>query len=134
VHGTGTEDYFNGAWYFLSKEGRFSAPYHGCIVRDVPRGRVAAYRFDMSAPVPFSRSLRVEIGHGFSNELTCDYSSTAYWYQTEPHRPFPALPPVTLRRPQPATTNLAQAGLLLVPPAAALLALLWRLVTRRSKR
>jgi hypothetical protein len=134
VHGTGTEDYCNGAWYFLSKEGRFSAPYHGCIVRDVPRGRVAAYRFDMSAPVPFSRSLRVEIGHGFSNELTCDYSSTAYWYQTEPHRPFPALPPVALRQPRPATANLAQAGLLLAPPAAALLALLWRLVTRRPKR
>ena len=51
VHGTGTEDYFNGAWYFLSKEGRFSAPYHGCIVRDVPRGRVAAYRL-VEAPGP----------------------------------------------------------------------------------
>ena len=134
VHGTGTEDYFNGAWYFLSKEGRFSAPYHGCIVRDVLRGRVAAYRFDMSAPVSFSRSLRVEIGHGFSDELTCDYSSTAYWYQTEPHRRFPALPPVALRQPQPATANLAQAGLLLAPPVAALLALLWGLVTRRPKR
>jgi hypothetical protein len=134
VHGTGTEDYFNGAWYFLAKGGRFSAPYHGCIMRDVLRGRVAAYRFDVAAPVPFSHSLRVEIGHGFSDELTCDYSSTAYWYQTEPHRPFPALPPVALRQPQPTTLNLAQVGLLLAPPAAALLALLWRLVTRRPKR
>jgi hypothetical protein len=134
VHGTGTEDYFNGAWYFLSKEGRFSAPYHGCIVRDVLRSRVAVYRFEMSAPVSFSRSLRVEIGHGFFNELTCDYSSTAYWYQAEPHRPFPALPPVGGRQPQPATANLAQTGLLLAPPAAMLLALLWRITARRPKR
>jgi hypothetical protein len=133
VHGTGTEDYFNGAWYFLSKGGRFSAPYHGCIMRDVLRSRVAAYRFDMTAPVSFSRSLRVEIGHGFSNELRSDYSSTAYWYQAEPHRRFPSLPPVSLRQPQPATANLAQTGLLLAPPAAALLTLLWRL-TARSKR
>ena len=128
VHGTGTEDYFNGAWYFLSKGGRFAAPYHGCIVRDMLRGRVAAYRFDMTAPVSFSRSLRVEIGHGFSNELRCDYSSTAYWYQAEPHRPFPSLPPVGLRQPQPATANLVQTGLLLAPLAAALMALLWRLL------
>ena len=134
VRGTGTEDYFNGAWYFLPKAGRFSAPYHGCLVRDVLRSRVAAYRFDMSAPVSFSRSLRVEIGHGFSNEIPCDYSSTAYWYQAEPHRPSPGLPPVHLRQPQPATGNLAQTSLLLAPPAAALLVLLWRLTRRRPKR
>jgi len=133
VHGTGTEDYFNGAWYFLPKEGRFSAPYHGCILRDVLRSRVAAYRFDMSAPISFSRSLRVEIGHGFSDELACDYSSTAYWYQAEPHRPFDKLPPADLRRPQPATVNLAQAALVLAPPVAAVLALVWRLTRNRRK-
>jgi hypothetical protein len=134
VRGTGTEDYFNGAWYFLSNQGRFSAPYHGCIVRDVPRGRVAAYRFDMSAPVSFSRSLRVEIAHGFYNNLACDYSSTAYWYQTEPHHPFPELPPVQRRQPHPVTRNLAQSALFLAPPVAALLALLWRLSSYRTRR
>jgi hypothetical protein len=133
VRGTGTEDYFNGAWYFLSKGGRFTAPYHGCIVRDVLRGRVAAYRFDLSAPVSFSRSLRVEIAHGFYNELASDYSSTAYWYQAEPHRPFKELPPVELRKPHPATRNLAQAALVLAPPIAGLLALLWGLRRRRTK-
>jgi hypothetical protein len=131
VRGTGTEDYFGGAWYFLLKQGRFSAPYHGCIVRDVLRSRVAVYRFDMVAPVSFARSLRVEMGHGFSNELACDYSSTAYWYQSEPHRPFPELWPVELRRPQPATRNLAQAALVLAPPVAAALALLWGLKRHR---
>lgn len=133
VRGTGTEDYFNGAWYYLPKGGRFSAPYHGCIVRDLLRSRIAVYRFDMSAPVSFSHSLRVEIAHGFYNELACDYSSTAYWYQAEPHRPFRDLPPVHLRQPQPATENLAQSALLLAPPVAALLALLWNLRHHRRK-
>ena len=133
VRGTGTEDYFNSAWYFLPKAGRFSAPYHGCIVRDVLRGRIAAYRFDMSAPISFARSLQVEIAHGFYNELACDYSSTAYWYQAEPHRPFPGLPPVQLRQAHPATINLAQSALVLAPPVAALLVLLWGLRHRRAK-
>ncbi len=97
-------------------------------MRDLLRSRIAAYRFDLSAPVAFSRSLRVEIGHGFSNDLDCDYSSTAYWYQTEPHRPFEELPPVPLRRPEPATLNLAQWALILVVPVAVLLALLWKLI------
>jgi hypothetical protein len=132
VSGTGTEDYFNGAWYFLSKGGRFSAPYHGCIVRDVLRSRIAVYRFDMSAPVPFSRSLKVCVDHGFYNRLECDYSSTAYWYQTEPHRPFPELTPANLRQPDPATRNLAQSALLLAPPIAAALALVWSLRRHRT--
>jgi hypothetical protein len=126
VRGTGTEDYFNGAWYYLARGGRFSAPYHGCLVRDVLRGRVAAYRFDMAAPVSFSRSLRVQVRHGFYNDLLSDYSSTAYWYQSESHRPFYEMPPVAARQPQPATVNLAQSALIFAPPLAALLALWWR--------
>ena len=131
--GTGTEDYFNGAWYYLPKHGRFSAPYHGCILRDLLRSRIAVYRFDMSAPVPFSRSLRVELGHGFYNELPCDYSSTAYWYQTEPHRLFPELLQVSLRQPHPATINLAQSALVLAPPFLAALAFLWNRRRHRIK-
>lgn len=134
VWGTGTEDYFNGAWYYVSKDGRFSSPYHGCIERDLLRSRIAVYRFDMSAPVSFSTSLRVCIGHGFYNELACDYSSTAYWYQVEPHRPFPALPPVNLRQRRPATENISQSALLFGPPAIAMLAFLWRLIRNLAKR
>ena len=133
IRGTGTEDYFNGAWYYVLNGGRFSAPYHGCIVRDLLRSRIAVYRFDMSAPVSFSRSLQVKIDHGFYNQLECDYSSTAYWYQTEPHRPFPEIPPVNLRQADPAINNLTQAALLLGPPVATLLALLWRLRHNRTK-
>ena len=134
VKGTGTEDYFNGAWYYLLKGGCFSAPYHGCIMRDLLRSRVAVYRFDMSAPLSFSHSLHVTIDHGFYNKLACDYSSTAYWYQTEPHHLWTELPPVNLRHPHPATINLAQSALLLAPPVTAILALLWSLRHHRRKR
>jgi D-arabinan exo alpha-(1,3)/(1,5)-arabinofuranosidase (non-reducing end) len=133
VRGTGTEDYFNGAWYYLLKGGRFSAPYHGCILRDLLRSRIAVYRFDMSAPVSFSHSLHVSIDHGFYNKLACDYSSTAYWYQAEPHHPFRELPTVNLRHPHPTTGNLAQSALLLAPPVIAMLALLWNLRRHRTK-
>jgi hypothetical protein len=43
----------------------------------------------------------VSIEHGHANKLSNDYSSTAYWYQIEPHGPFPALLPVELRMPRP---------------------------------
>lgn len=133
VVGTGTEDYFNGAWYYIARHSCFAAPYHGCIVRDLFRNRFAVYRFDLSAPVSFLHSLRVCIGHGFHNELDCDYSSTAYWYQEEPHHPYPELPPVHLRRASSVTKNLAQSALVLVPPILAALTLLWRMKRHRTK-
>lgn len=37
------------------------------------------------------------IEHGHANKLSNDYSSTAYWYQTEPHKPFEPLPGVESR-------------------------------------
>jgi D-arabinan exo alpha-(1,3)/(1,5)-arabinofuranosidase (non-reducing end) len=85
VRGTGTEDDFGGGLYYLPG-GRFSGLTHGCTVRDYLRSRFAVYRFDIDSPIPFERSLRVEIDHGVQNELAADYTSVAYWYQDEPHR------------------------------------------------
>jgi hypothetical protein len=42
----------------------------------------------------------VTIEHGHANKLSNDYSSTAYWYQIEPHKPFPPLLPVAQRLPR----------------------------------
>lgn len=114
VQGTGTEDYFNAGWYFAG--GRFSAPYHGCTVRDYLRARAAAYRFDVTAPVPFRRSIRVALDHGWKNLLAGDYSSVAYWYQTEPHPPFPALPNAAARTPTSPLLNVLQVALALGTP------------------
>ena len=121
--GTGTEDYFGGAWYYYLG-GTFHAPYHGCTVRDYLRGRIAAYLFDVLAPVPFSKSLAVRMHHGFENQVTCDYTSVAYWYQVEPHRAYPPLPQSKLRRPTSTLTNAAQVALIVVLPVIAVLLLI----------
>ena len=84
IHGTGTEDYFNSAWYF--SKGTFSAPFHGLTIKDPLRSRIAAYRFQLEDPIPFTKSIRVFMGHGGTNDAQdSDYSSNAYWYQLEPH-------------------------------------------------
>jgi len=94
--GTGTEDYFNGGWYF--QDGPFAAPYHGVVLMDPERGRVAAYRWHLPDPVRFQDSIRVELEHGHGNTSVADYATVAYWYQVEPHAPLPDLPPPDQRR------------------------------------
>jgi len=97
IQGTGTEDYFNSGWYF--NKGEFYAPLHGVIIKDDSLARIAAYRFQVGDAIPFKKSLRFTIEHGHANGEEADYSSTAYWYQKEPHQPFPPLLKASLRIP-----------------------------------
>jgi Protein of unknown function (DUF2961) len=98
LHGTGTEDYFNTAWCPAEV---VSAPYHGMPLPGGPNwsGQISLYRLHIEDPVLFERDIRVTIEHGHNNQRSDDYSSTAYWYQTEPHAPFPPLPHVSDRLP-----------------------------------
>jgi len=126
ILGTGTEDYFNGGFYFST--GTFHAPSFGCTVRSFVTGRTAAYRFDLEAPVTFDRSIRVTLDHGYDNGLAADYASVSYWYQEEPHRPFGPLPGAVERRPRSPFGNVGQAALALALPtsvAAAMWLWLW---------
>lgn len=92
VYGTGMEDYFNAGWYF--KNGTFNAPYHGLIIKDDSLGRISAYRYHIPDPISFKKSIKFTIEHGHGNKEICDFSSTAYWYQKEPHKKFnPILKP-----------------------------------------
>lgn len=103
LHGTGTEDYFNTA-FCPSTE--FNAPYHGLTVYSGDKagwrwgGKNSVYRFHVKDPIHFSKSIKVTIEHGHNNKLSNDYSSTAYWYQTEPHKEFPKLLAVEDRMPR----------------------------------
>ena len=98
VHGTGTEDYFNSGWYF--SKGTFAAPFHGLTIKDLLRARICAYRFHIEDPIPFEKNIRVTMEHGGTNDASgADYSSVAYWYQTEPHKYPGVLPPAFDRRP-----------------------------------
>jgi len=63
-------------------------------------GKISYYRFHIQDPIYFQKSIKVTIEHGHANHRSDDYSSTAYWYQTEPHKKFQPLPPVELRRPR----------------------------------
>jgi hypothetical protein len=97
VYGTGTEDYFTSGWYF--KDGEFAAPFHGLLIKDEKLARIAAYRHHIPDPIPFKKSIKFTIEHSHNNEEICDYSSTAYWYQKEPHQPFTPILKSSLRIP-----------------------------------
>lgn len=106
LSGTGAEDYFSGGFYFLG--GPFCTPTYGCTHRSFFTGRVSAYRFHVHDPIHFSKSIRLTLDHGLANSMSGDYSSVAYWYQHEPHAPFPPLPDVAQRRVAMAWSNPVQ--------------------------
>jgi len=99
IVGTGSEDYFLGAWDFGGKP--FSYRLYGApIVGDELAGsRSSVYRFHLDSPIPFTKSFKATIEHGNANDRSDNYYSVAYWYQAEPHEPFPPLPPVEERLP-----------------------------------
>lgn len=97
--GTGSEDYFLGAWDFGGQP--FDYPLYGApIVGDeLAGGRWSVYRFHLDSPIPFAQSMKATIEHGHANHRSDNYYSVAYWYQAEPHMAFPPLPPVEERLP-----------------------------------
>jgi len=100
INGTGSEDYFLGAWDFGGHPfsyGLYGAPVVG---REFAGGRSSVYRFHLDSPIPFTKSLRATIEHGHANHRSDNYYSVAYWYQTEPHAPFPPLPALEARIPR----------------------------------
>jgi len=108
INGTGTEDYFNGSYDFENQVTHqyeeFTSPYSGLVQVIKPDGlyesqqRFGLYRWHIVDPVRFDQDLRVTIQDlgwregGKYLPLQDDMSSVAYWYQTEPHAPFPTLP------------------------------------------
>jgi hypothetical protein len=108
IVGTGTEDYFCGSYNFENRETKqyqpFTTPYSGLSHVIRPDGvyqsqqRFGLYRWHITDPIRFGKDLRVTIqalgwrSGGRYLPLQDDIASVAYWYQTEPHAPFPALP------------------------------------------
>ena len=117
ICGTGTEDYFCGAYDFdpglleLDKEQEpgyreFTTPYSGLPQVLRPDGhyrspqRFGMYRWHLSDPIRFEKDLRVTIqAIGWRTEesnrrylpLSDDIASVAFWYQTLPTAKFPKL-------------------------------------------
>ncbi|MFB3042417.1 MAG: glycoside hydrolase family 172 protein [Candidatus Poribacteria bacterium] len=107
ICGTGTEDYFCGSYNFENKETgqyqEFTTPYAGLHQVIRPDGvyrsqtRFGMYRWHITDPVRFERDLKITIqalgwrSGGRYLPLQDDIASVAYWYQTLPTTPFPAL-------------------------------------------
>ncbi len=110
IQGTGSEDYFNDAWGLHVVEGE----YTGVPVSEGMGlgARITAYRWHLVDPVPFTRSLHVEIEHkGWTyrpdgrvktafGERTDLISSVAFWYQKGIAADQPAVPYGSARLPQ----------------------------------
>ena len=75
----------------------FGAPVKGV---ELAGSRSSVYRFHLDSPITFTKSLRATIDHGQANHRSDNFFSVAYWYQSEPHAKFPALPPVETRLPR----------------------------------
>jgi len=118
INGTGSEDYFNGAWDFGGKP--FAYEHNGApYIVDPERigGRYCLYRFHTESPITFEKSIKVTIEHGHANVRSDNYYSTAYWYQTEPHTTFPPLPRVEDRIPRVLAVGGPGASVPGAPPA-----------------
>jgi hypothetical protein len=81
-YGTGTEDFFNGAFYFIN--GPYSQPMSGYTahIATSTSDQTAAYRFFLQDAVPFRRSIDVEIQHGpYDNTTNTSATMLAYYYE-----------------------------------------------------
>jgi hypothetical protein len=110
IIGTGSEDYYLGAWCYggcgINPFGgtqpifdfqRYGNPMNG---GDDRGAKWMVYRLHTESPIAFTQDIRVTVEHGHANHRSDNFYTVAYWYQTEPHRPFEALPAVSERIPR----------------------------------
>ena len=107
ICGTGTEDYFCGAWGFGGET--YSTAFLGYPLYRKEPGEVpkhGLYRWHILDPIRFEKKLRVTIQalgwwlNGKFKPLDDDIASVGYWYQTEPHTKFPQIPGIEGRCPR----------------------------------
>ena len=109
LHGTGSEDYFAHAWGMQDQ----AFLYNGASLHEGDGdGKCTSYRFHIEDPVCFTKSVVVSIEHSHGNCGTDDYSSVAYWYQTEPHKLWAPMPDVVDRLPLPDAAEKGRLALL----------------------
>jgi len=101
------EDSFGFSWGFPESDSVFPLTGYFKFMKGA-----AAYRFFLQDAIRFEKSLRVTIGFGIKEDpvfqrdfskpgSTLQFSSTAYWYQSEPHSAFPKIPGAAERTPAP---------------------------------
>jgi hypothetical protein len=114
ICGTGTEDYFGGAFGFKGKPGEYNSSFSSLFLGlpqvikpdsfGISQTRFGMYRWHIADPIRFQSDLKVTIqalgwrapreGKPRYLPLKDDISSTVFWYQSEPHANFPTLPDI----------------------------------------
>jgi len=87
MHGTGSEDYFNGGWYALLDrwDTKMSLPLHGALDYSLPFSRTGGYRLFLSDKLSFMKSFYHAMEHGpENNNKKGDYTSVALYYASTP--------------------------------------------------
>lgn len=105
--GTGSEDYFCGAWCYGEE---FYNDYFGMPLRAKlthgPNNFWNVYRLHLESPITFRKSLKVEIEHGHDGVSNTrgggnnNYSSVAYYYLASPQKLVSNMPPARDRVPR----------------------------------
>ncbi|HSV73769.1 MAG TPA: glycoside hydrolase family 172 protein [Chthonomonadales bacterium] len=100
IHGTGSEDFFNGGWYDVPGrwDARRSLPLSGCLDYKKHLGRTGGYRFMVPDPIVYDRSILLTIEHAPErNDMLTDYASVTYLYADQPPTGAGELPPLAQR-------------------------------------
>jgi hypothetical protein len=88
LHGTGSEDYFNGGWYAVTDkwDRGMSLPIHGALAYDLMTSRTGGYRFYLTDKLNFNDSFRLTIEHQPEDKtnVKTDYSSVGLFYADKP--------------------------------------------------
>jgi len=87
IHGTGSEDYFNGGWYALLDrwDTKMSLPLHGALDYSLPFARTGGYRLYLNDKLSFNNHIFHSIEHGpEGNKIPVDYTSLALYYSDTP--------------------------------------------------
>ncbi|MHA1340366.1 MAG: glycoside hydrolase family 172 protein [Promethearchaeota archaeon] len=97
---TGTEDLFQGAWYYICSnrgQAKFYTPYHGLTYKSFNRAgqiipfffakfshcKTSQYRF-FPEGIPFKEKIKIIIHHGEFDEIPTHYESLGFFYFDKP--------------------------------------------------
>lgn len=110
MHGTGSEDYFNGGWYALVNrwDGKMSLPIHGSLTYSLPLARTGGYRLFLSDKIPFEKTIFHSMEHGPTDNVPVDYTSLAFYYSSTP--------PATFEKPNNENTAIYRPDTLIMYP------------------
>jgi hypothetical protein len=89
IHGTGTEDSFNGGWYAVPGRlnGPGTTPISGFpVYRKEKSGRdvAVAFRWYLTDPVSYDKSIDAKLEHGGTNDVNANYRTAAFFYDAAP--------------------------------------------------